>query len=60
MSDQKQRESGAKAPARSDVVIVGGGIVGVSAALYLARKGVSVTLCEKGRIGAEQSSRNWG
>ena len=60
MSDQKQRESGAKAPARSDVVIVGGGIVGVSAALYLARKGVSVTLCEKGRIGAEQSSLNWG
>jgi glycine/D-amino acid oxidase-like deaminating enzyme len=49
-----------KLPARSDVVIVGGGIIGVSAALFLAKKGVSVTLCEKGRIAGEQSSRNWG
>ena len=47
-------------PARADVVVVGGGIVGVSAALSLAKKGVSVTLCEKGRIAGEQSSRNWG
>jgi glycine/D-amino acid oxidase-like deaminating enzyme len=47
-------------PARSDVVVVGGGIAGVSTALFLAQRGVSVTLCEKGRIGGEQSSRNWG
>jgi glycine/D-amino acid oxidase-like deaminating enzyme len=47
-------------PARADVVVVGGGIIGVSAALHLAKKGVSVTLCEKGRIAGEQSSRNWG
>ena len=47
-------------PARADVVVIGGGIVGVSAAYYLARRGVSVALVEKGRIGAEQSSRNWG
>jgi glycine/D-amino acid oxidase-like deaminating enzyme len=47
-------------PARADVVVVGGGIVGVSTALFLARKGVSVVLCEKGAIGAEQSGRNWG
>ena len=52
--------SQAPLPARADVVIIGGGIVGVSAAFYLAKKGVSVALCEKGRIGAEQSSRNWG
>jgi glycine/D-amino acid oxidase-like deaminating enzyme len=49
-----------KPPDRADVVVVGGGIVGVSAALWLAKKGVSVALCEKGRIGGEQSSRNWG
>jgi glycine/D-amino acid oxidase-like deaminating enzyme len=47
-------------PERADVVVIGGGIVGVSAAFALAKKGVSVVLCEKGRIGAEQSSRNWG
>ncbi len=47
-------------PARADVVIVGGGIVGASAALFLAQKGVSVVLCEKGHIAGEQSSRNWG
>jgi glycine/D-amino acid oxidase-like deaminating enzyme len=47
-------------PSHVDVVIVGGGIIGVSAALFLARRGVSVALCEKGAIGGEQSSRNWG
>lgn len=47
-------------PERADVVIVGGGIIGVSTAFFLARKAVSVVLCEKGGIAAEQSSRNWG
>ena len=47
-------------PASADVVVIGGGIVGVFAAYYLAQRGLSVTLVEKGRIGAEQSSRNWG
>lgn len=47
-------------PKSCDVVIVGGGIIGVSTALYLARQGVSVVLCEKGHVAGEQSSRNWG
>ncbi|SCM76392.1 Glycine/D-amino acid oxidase, deaminating [uncultured Pleomorphomonas sp.] len=47
-------------PARVDVVVVGGGIVGASAALFLAEAGHSVALIEKGWIGAEQSGRNWG
>ncbi|HNB27149.1 MAG TPA: FAD-binding oxidoreductase [Alphaproteobacteria bacterium] len=47
-------------PQRVDVVVIGGGIVGTCAALFLARRGLSVALCEKGEIGAEQSSRNWG
>src|SRR3984893_6483994 len=47
-------------PPRTDVVIVGGGIIGTSAALFLAQRGVSVVLCEKGHIAGEQSSRNWG
>ena len=47
-------------PAEADVVIVGGGIIGASSALYLARRGLKVVLCEKGHIAGEQSSRNWG
>jgi glycine/D-amino acid oxidase-like deaminating enzyme len=47
-------------PARTGVVVIGGGIIGVTTALFLAEKGHSVVLCEKGRIGGEQSSRNWG
>jgi glycine/D-amino acid oxidase-like deaminating enzyme len=47
-------------PERTDVVVIGGGIIGVSTALFLAEKGIAVTVCEKGQIGAEQSSRNWG
>lgn len=52
--------SDAKIPAEVDVVVVGGGIAGVSTALFLAEKGLRVCICEKGQIGAEQSSRNWG
>ncbi len=47
-------------PAAADVVVIGGGIAGVAATYYLAKKGHRVALVEKGRIGAEQSSRNWG
>ena len=47
-------------PDAADVVVIGGGVIGVSAALALARKGLSVAIVEKGRVGAEQSSRNWG
>ncbi len=47
-------------PRSADVVIIGGGIVGCSAAYFLARQGVSVALFEKGRIAGEQSGRNWG
>ncbi len=47
-------------PDKADVVIIGGGIVGVSTAWFLARQGVDVVLCEKGHIAGEQSGRNWG
>jgi glycine/D-amino acid oxidase-like deaminating enzyme len=53
-------ESSSRLPAHADVVVIGGGIIGAFAAYYMARRGVSVALIEKGRIGAEQSSRNWG
>ncbi|WP_312242731.1 FAD-binding oxidoreductase [Pantoea sp.] len=47
-------------PEKVDVVVIGGGIIGCSTALEIAEQGVSVALCEKGGIGQEQSSRNWG
>ena len=56
----QQIETEASHPTETEVVVIGGGIVGVSAAYYLARRSVPVVLAEKGRIGAEQSSRNWG
>jgi glycine/D-amino acid oxidase-like deaminating enzyme len=47
-------------PKVTDVVVVGGGIAGSATALELAERGLKVALCEKGGIGEEQSSRNWG
>src|SRR3954453_2565496 len=52
--------SDSELPAQADVAVIGGGIIGVAAAYHLARKGHSVVLLEKGRVGAEQSGRNWG
>jgi glycine/D-amino acid oxidase-like deaminating enzyme len=53
-------ETSTHLPPSADAVVIGGGIVGVFAAYYLAGRGLSVALVEKGRVGAEQSSRNWG
>ena len=47
-------------PDRVDTVVIGGGIIGIMAAWYLAEAGQKVLVCEKGRVGAEQSGRNWG
>ncbi|MFA7433763.1 MAG: FAD-binding oxidoreductase [Gemmobacter sp.] len=47
-------------PGHADVVVIGGGVIGAAVALYAAGRGLSVVLCEKGRIAGEQSSRNWG
>jgi glycine/D-amino acid oxidase-like deaminating enzyme len=47
-------------PASADVVIIGAGMAGTSAAYALAKKDFSVALIDKGVVGGEQSSRNWG
>ena len=61
MAPRMDRVKGdADMPHRTSVVVIGGGIIGVSTALFLAQKGIPVVLCEKGEIGAEQSGRNWG
>lgn len=44
----------------SDVLVVGGGYAGLSAALTLAKAGASVTVCEAGRIGEGASSSSAG
>lgn len=51
---------GGPLPAETDVAIIGGGIIGVMTAWFLAESGLRVTILEKGRVAAEQSSRNWG
>jgi glycine/D-amino acid oxidase-like deaminating enzyme len=55
MNDEKP-----ELPRSSDVVVIGAGIAGISAAWYLDQAGLRVAVCEKGRVGGEQSSRNWG
>ena len=47
-------------PEEADVVVIGAGVAGTASAYHLAKKGVKVLLCEKGRVAGEQSSRNWG
>ncbi|WAH57722.1 FAD-binding oxidoreductase [Pseudomonas silvicola] len=47
-------------PAHSDMVVVGGGIGGLSAALHALRRGCSVTVLEAGELGAGASGRNSG
>ena len=53
---------GAEGPVsgRADVVVVGAGFTGLSAALALARRGASVTVLEAGRVIGEASGRNGG
>jgi glycine/D-amino acid oxidase-like deaminating enzyme len=45
---------------RADVVVVGGGFTGLSAALHLAEKGVSVRVLEANEVGWGASGRNGG
>ncbi|WP_447926910.1 NAD(P)/FAD-dependent oxidoreductase [Vreelandella sp. EE27] len=47
-------------PAQADVVVIGGGIAGLSTALFLNQKGLSTVVLEKGVVAGEQSSRAFG
>ncbi|MGH6917672.1 MAG: NAD(P)/FAD-dependent oxidoreductase, partial [Geminicoccaceae bacterium] len=55
-----RRMTGRTLDLRPEVVVIGGGVAGVSSAWFLAKAGVPVVLCEKGRVAGEQSSRIWG
>jgi glycine oxidase len=39
----------------SDVIVIGGGIIGLAVAYYLSREQISVTLVERGSVGREAS-----
>ena len=50
----------AEFPMKTEVVVIGAGVAGSMTAYFLAKKGIPVIVCEKGRVAGEQSSRNWG
>lgn len=52
--------SGRDLPEEADVVVIGGGYAGISAARELARRGTRVTLLEARTLGWGASSRNGG
>ena len=52
--------SGRDLPGSADVVVIGGGYAGVTAARELARRGVAVTLLEARTLGWGASTRNGG
>ena len=52
--------SGRALPDSADVVVIGGGYAGVTAAAELARRGVAVTLVEAQSLGWGASTRNGG
>ncbi|PTH86723.1 FAD-dependent oxidoreductase [Streptomyces sp. A244] len=50
--------SGKDLPDEADVVVVGGGLTGLSTAYHAARKGARVVLVEKDKVGSGASGRN--
>jgi sarcosine oxidase subunit beta len=45
---------------RADIVVIGGGVTGLSSAFWLTRAGMDVLVVEKGIVGWEASGRNGG
>jgi glycine/D-amino acid oxidase-like deaminating enzyme len=47
-------------PRSADAIVIGGGIMGMATAYYLARAGIKPVVIEKDRVASQQSGRNWG
>lgn len=56
----EQLRTGEKLPKQSDVVIIGGGITGLSTAYWLQQAGIRFVVLDKKAIGSGASSRNAG
>ncbi|MEM7218422.1 MAG: FAD-binding oxidoreductase [Pseudomonadota bacterium] len=59
-SDASPVQFSDRLPEAVDVAVIGGGVIGIATAWFLRQSGVSVLVCDKGRVAGEQSSRNWG
>ena len=55
-----RRDGGADSVRTADVAIVGGGLMGVWTAYFLARRGARVAVLDKGLVGAQASGVNFG
>jgi glycine/D-amino acid oxidase-like deaminating enzyme len=53
------RRSG-QLPARADVLVIGGGLLGVATAYWLARAGIATVLIEQGDLASGATGRNGG
>ncbi|WP_395015040.1 NAD(P)/FAD-dependent oxidoreductase [Dongia sp.] len=58
--DADPPETAPDLPERDDVVVIGAGLSGLSCALGLAERGISVTVIDSGKIGHGASSRSAG
>jgi sarcosine oxidase subunit beta len=45
---------------RTDVIVIGGGIMGAATAFFLRKRGIAVALIERGLIGQQASGTNFG
>ncbi|MBI1775993.1 MAG: FAD-binding oxidoreductase [Proteobacteria bacterium] len=57
---ERNPEAAASGKTGASVVIIGGGVTGLSAGWWLARSGVDVLVLDKGIVGWEASGRNGG